>query len=276
MQQRENCLVPDHSRCDSGDGLDGQLLQPQVSPADVHGFSLRRDEDGKEQKLKTRKYQHHTGVKGSTRNHKGSVDPEICMHLDVTSPRVWVTPEGGDRVMCDTQTDGGGWIVIQRRTHGETNFNRSWEEYKVGFSGEKGDEFYIGNKVLEALSRSSALVLRVDLIHKRLKYFQKYKDFRVSDEARSYSLCVVDWSGTAGDGLTPGDDHWQSVVASVPFSTYDHPGMCSSSDQGGWWSKGCDSSNLNGEWKGGVRWYRLTSGDDAITFTEMKVRPDTN
>ena len=39
---------------------------------------------------------------------------------------------------CDTVTDGGGWLVIQRRTNGSENFHRNWNEYEMGFGSLTG------------------------------------------------------------------------------------------------------------------------------------------
>ena len=45
---------------------------------------------------------------------------------------------------CDMETDGGGWIVIQRRVaQGTVNFYRNWEDYENGF-GDLDTEFWIG------------------------------------------------------------------------------------------------------------------------------------
>ncbi|XP_060576322.1 fibrinogen beta chain-like [Ruditapes philippinarum] len=40
----------------------------------------------------------------------------------------------GFKVYCDQSTDGGGWIVFQRRLNGETDFYRNWTEFRKGKS----------------------------------------------------------------------------------------------------------------------------------------------
>ena len=56
-------------------------------------------------------------------------------------------------VYCDMETDGGGWIVIQRRnaSMGWVNFVRGWTDYKNGF-GDLDGEFWIGLKQIHELT----------------------------------------------------------------------------------------------------------------------------
>ncbi|CAF4307781.1 unnamed protein product, partial [Adineta steineri] len=50
------------------------------------------------------------------------------------------------RVLCDMDTDGGGWTVIQHRGdyYPQTNFYQTWSTYKRGF-GDLTRDFYLGN-----------------------------------------------------------------------------------------------------------------------------------
>ena len=41
---------------------------------------------------------------------------------------------------CDMVTDGGGWLVIQRRLpKGKVNFVRKWDDYENGFGDLEGE-----------------------------------------------------------------------------------------------------------------------------------------
>ena len=55
-------------------------------------------------------------------------------------------PFPGIDARCDMDTDGGGWLVIQRRVSGGTeNFFRGWSDYEDGF-GDLNGEFWYGLK----------------------------------------------------------------------------------------------------------------------------------
>jgi len=52
---------------------------------------------------------------------------------------------------CDTITDGGGWLVIQRRQTGSVNFSKSRVDYKDGFGSLTG-EFWYGQHAIHYLT----------------------------------------------------------------------------------------------------------------------------
>ncbi|XP_026577842.1 tenascin-X-like [Pseudonaja textilis] len=178
------------------------------------------------------------------------------------------------RVFCDMETDGGGWIVFQRRMNGETDFWRDWQNYALGF-GNLTREFWLGNNALHQLTSSGDYELRVDLRAGDESVYATYQNFRVDPPADHYRLHLGSYHGTAGDALSY---HSGSV-----FSTRDRdPNRviipCAISYRGAWWYRNCHYTNLNGLYANnrdqqGVNWFNWKGFEFSIPFTEMKLRP---
>ncbi|XP_044515604.1 ficolin-2-like [Gracilinanus agilis] len=108
-------------------------------------------------------------------------------------------------VLCDMNTDGGGWIVFQRRADGSVNFFRSWAAYKKGFGSRLG-EFWLGNDNLHLLTAQDDSELRIDLQDfEHNHHFAKYRSFQVAEETENYKLSLGAFvDGNAGGlGIDP-------------------------------------------------------------------------
>ncbi|XP_038052483.1 microfibril-associated glycoprotein 4-like [Patiria miniata] len=151
----------------------------------------------------------------------------------------------GLRVYCDMETDGGGWLVIQRRQNGSVDFYRDWADYRVGF-GDLAGEFWLGNDNLRTLSSSAgSWDLRVDLQDwDDNTAWAEYGDFQISGQDFRLSFDSYNVQSTAGDSL---DRH-----NGLPFSTMDNDNdkyddhNCAELMKGAWWYSDCYDSNLNG------------------------------
>ncbi|XP_057355403.1 ficolin-1-like [Manis pentadactyla] len=103
-------------------------------------------------------------------------------------------------VLCDMDTDGGGWTVFQRRSDGSVAFYRDWAMYKRGFGSQLG-EFWLGNDHIHALTAQGTSELRADLVDFEGNHqFAKYSSFKVAGEAEKYKLVLGGFVG-GGAGL---------------------------------------------------------------------------
>ncbi|KAM4663158.1 ficolin-1-B-like [Discoglossus pictus] len=181
-------------------------------------------------------------------------------------------------VLCDLETDGGGWIVFQRRQDGSVDFYRDWSSYKKGF-GNQGSEFWLGNDNLYLLTSSGTYEIRIDLLdYDDVKSFAKYGDFKIAAESEKYKLTIGAFTGgDAGDSLTYHNGR--------PFTTKDqdndeHPSNCAELFTGAWWYGACHNSNLNGHYlrgphktyANGVNWESGKGQYYSYKVSEMKFR----
>ncbi|KAM5148913.1 ficolin-2-like [Mantella aurantiaca] len=182
-------------------------------------------------------------------------------------------------VFCDMDTEGGGWIVFQRRYDGTVNFLRDWKDYKRGF-GNQLSEFWLGNDNIHMLTLSGTHELRVDLSDFENNFsFAAYASFAISGEQDNYKLNIGHYTGgSAGDSLGYHNNR--------PFSTKDrdndaYSGNCAAEFKGAWWYGGCHNANLNGLYlrgkhgsnADGVNWETGKGDYYSYKITEMKFRP---
>ncbi|XP_067094977.1 angiopoietin-4 [Osmerus mordax] len=186
------------------------------------------------------------------------------------------------RVFCDMETSGGGWTVFQRRVNGSLDFQRSWEEYKLGF-GDPSGEHWLGNELVYQLTTHAQYAMRVVLQDwEGHAPYSHYDKFQLGSEKQHYRLFLRGYSGTAGE---------QSSLAShgSSFSTRDQDNdnclcKCALMLTGGWWFDACGLSNLNGIYYtmgrnirklNGIKWHHFRGPSYSLRFTAMMLRPAT-
>ena len=144
------------------------------------------------------------------------------------------------------ETDGGGWLVIQRRLpNGTVNFTRDWSDYENGF-GDLNGEFWYGLRNIHALTSRDDVELRIDMVIEDdgSELSWTYQTFRVAGASDKYRLTIGGKQGTGFDAIA-----WHN---GQQFSTYDSDNdghrnaICAFVYQGGWWYNACYRSNLNG------------------------------
>ncbi|XP_043918367.1 fibrinogen alpha chain [Protopterus annectens] len=211
-----------------------------------------------------------------------------------------IKPSGSQKVItvyCDQETGLGGWVVIQQRTDGSLNFNRTWDEYKKGFGSidsQGNGNLWLGNENIHLLT-SKESVLRIELEDwSGNKAYAEYY-VTVGSESGGYVLQVSHYEGDAGDALIKGtpEDSQNTHHNGMKFSTYDRDNdlweeNCAVAYGGGWWHNNCQAANLNGiyyqgqydprdnvpyETENGVVWTLFRSGDYSLKVVRMKIRP---
>ena len=175
---------------------------------------------------------------------------------------------------CDMDTDGGEWLVFQRREDGKEDFYRNYTDYTRGF-GDLYAEHWLGLEVLHRLTREYSFILRVDLEDwSGGRADATYSDFSISDVADGYRLTVSGYRGNAWDCL--------GQHSGAKFTTFDENHNSSSSNfavkyRGAWWYKSVQlCANLNGVYDSGRThgfvWEKWRGYHYSLKFSEMKIR----
>jgi len=190
------------------------------------------------------------------------------------------------RVYCDTVTDGGGWLIIQRRIDGSVDFNRDWTEYEDGFGTLPVDdedttgEFWIGLYPLHCLTGNGhgRWELRIDyMLTNGTRGYLSYSHFKVGSTDKQYPLTISGFEGVTTDPFA-GD----YSLNTMPFTTRDRDNdksrrNCASTGQhginaGGWWYKSCSYIHLNHKYNNKHNIF-LNGQWHALPHVEMKIRP---
>ena len=140
-------------------------------------------------------------------------------------------------------------LLIQQNTDGFNFFNRSWEEFKVGFNDGRGN-YWLGNELLSQLTLSGRYKLRADLQARAnfSWYYAEYSSFVVHGEPRNYELQVSGYSGNAGDafGTHNGMKFTTYDRDNDPWTNSNYNANCAVYNGGGFWYRSCSWAGING------------------------------
>lgn len=166
-------------------------------------------------------------------------------------PTIPIIQEPGGQIFnerkCSFDTNGVAWTIIQSRglehniSFVPLNFNRSWNDYKIGF-GQLNGEFWYGNDFIHRLTYDDDLELKVKLQTWDNRQMELVYDiFRVDSEANRYNLFISGFQGA--------DKHLDAFKYhnNQDFSTFDRQNdksgiddrqaccSCAKSYASGWW-----------------------------------------
>ena len=177
---------------------------------------------------------------------------------------------------CDAVTDGGGWLVVQRRQDGSVDFNRSWAEYEEGFGSLTGELWY-GLRPLHCLTNQGQWRLRIDFTFTDgTKSYISYNSFSVGPANSQYQLSISGFTG-----ITSQDPFKNYNINGMKFTTKDRDndgsgGNCAVSgngkDAGGWWHNSCANIHPNHQYKSRYGTY-ISGSWHSFQFIEMKIKP---
>jgi len=123
---------------------------------------------------------------------------------------------GGQKVVCDMETTGGGWTVFQKRYNGEIDFARYWYDYSKGF-GSLDSEFWIGLEIVHELTKKGNNELRFEMeTYESGFQYAQYSGFKVGNDTEKYKL-NIDYRSYMGDA----GNVFSSSYNNSQFSTID-------------------------------------------------------
>ena len=95
-------------------------------------------------------------------------------------------------------SDGGKWMVIQRRINGSVDFFLNWTDYVNGF-GDLGGEFWYGLENIYRLTTREDVELRIELGNGTVpSIVWTYQLFNVSGADTNYRLTIGQGTGVGG------------------------------------------------------------------------------
>ena len=190
---------------------------------------------------------------------------------------IMITKDGSPiKVYCDVTTDGGGWIVIQKRFDGSVDFTRNWTDYKNGFGNLSG-EYWLGNEFVHKYTTMHQTEMKITAIaFNDDKASAKLEKFRLGDESSKY---IFDYDGGC-EGLCTFTDYKGRKFSTSDQDNDNSNRNCALEYFGGWWFENCFLTYLNGMYSKtetvtrgyGIHWYAFRDHTKSLKETKMMIR----
>lgn len=210
------------------------LSQTVLSNHYTHPIHCKRWENGCEQ------YKVHCSKNSEDHLLRSCCEPLLSNAPDLSEFKsgVYSIKTGGfssSHAWCDMTTDGGGWLVIVRRSSDEVDFDLLLEEYEDGFGNIEGD-FWFGLRSLQALTSRRSYEMRLDMYHQpndtESSVYAHYSSFNVSNP--NYTLRIGNFSGS-NENLTNSLNQFNERPFSARKTKIDTSSICSTMLKAGWW-----------------------------------------
>ena len=175
---------------------------------------------------------------------------------------------------CDTITDGGGWLVIQRRMDGSVDFDRDWIDYEDGFGSLTG-EFWYGLRNIHCLTSQGQWELRDYTFTNGTNGYISYSNFRVGPGSDQYPLTISGFDGVTYDVFYTTTSDATRSLNGWRFSTRDRDNDRWSRNcavgNGGWWYNHCSEMYPNNQYRS---WKVVLNRQTFfMPLFEIKIRP---
>ena len=180
---------------------------------------------------------------------------------------------------CDAVSDGGGWLVVQRRQDGSVDFNRGWVEYEEGFGSLTGELWY-GLRPLHCLTNQGQWQLHIDFTFTNgTKSYLSYKNFSVGPANSQYQLSISGFTGVTTDPFTAHSSNGMKFTTKDRDNEKYRSGNCAvksgeGTNVGGWWHRYCSLIHVNHQYKHKFSIYP-NGAYHSLPFIEMKIKPVT-
>ena len=178
-----------------------------------------------------------------------AVDCKDILENGITKSGVYgVKEKNGEKyfpIVCDMETLGGGWTVMQRRLSFEESFERKWNEYKTGF-GQYFDDFWYGNERVHSLTFETESEIAFWMVDSSdTEYLVRVSDFYLLSETDQYILKIGSCNPDVYGCEFNMERHRDQMFNTMDRNNVGYRDCSAEFGNAGWWFIGCGRMCLN-------------------------------